>query len=376
VASRCLQGLGGAAIFATNVAMITAAFPARERGRALGTNMILVALGISAGPTIGGILTQLGTWRAIFYVNVPIGLVVVPTAWRLLSERRSGTRPPFDLAGAALLAVAFGALTLGLSFGREWGWTSPLLLLTLATAVVALAGATYVERRHQAPIVDLALLRNRVFALGNASFMLAMLALFAVAFLLPFYYEELRGFNALESGLLLTPYSLTLGVVAPFAGAIADRTGSRWLAPAGLALACFGLLLLSSLGSATPIGFIVAALVVAGFGQGIFASPNSRAIMGAAPHDRVGAASGVLATARVMGQSLSVAVAGAVFTSLGGAAAGAELAAGGVTLGAQRTAELQQTFLTGLHAALIACALLAAGGVVTSFVRGREEHAR
>ncbi len=371
VVARCFQGLGGAAIFATNVAMVTAAFGPRERGRALGINLILVALGISAGPTVGGILIQAFTWRAIFYVNLPIGLVVFSLSWWLLAEQHAGRRPRFDVAGAALLALALGALTLGLSFGEQWGWTSPLLIGTLVTAAVSLVAAIVVERRHESPIVDLALLRNRVFVLANLSFMLAMLALFAVSFLMPFYWEELRGLDVLTTGLLLTPYSITLGVVAPFAGSLADRSGSRWLAPSGLALACIGLLLLSGVGTTTPYFYVIGALVVAGLGQGLFASPNSRTIMGAAPADRVGVASGILATSRVVGQSLSVAVAGAVFASLGAAAAGAALAAAGAG-DPGRLAQLQQTFLGGLHAALLVCAGLAAFGVVTAFARGAE----
>jgi len=353
------------------VAMVTAAFGPRERGRALGINLILVALGISAGPTVGGILIQAFTWRAIFYVNLPIGLVVFSLSWWLLAEQHAGRRPRFDVAGAALLALALGALTLGLSFGEQWGWTSPLLIGTLVTAAVSLVAAIVVERRHESPIVDLALLRNRVFVLANLSFMLAMLALFAVSFLMPFYWEELRGLDVLTTGLLLTPYSITLGVVAPFAGSLADRSGSRWLAPSGLALACIGLLLLSGVGTTTPYFYVIGALVVAGLGQGLFASPNSRTIMGAAPADRVGVASGILATSRVVGQSLSVAVAGAVFASLGAAAAGAALAAAGAG-DPGRLAQLQQTFLGGLHAALLVCAGLAAFGVVTAFARGAE----
>ncbi len=372
VAARLFQGLGGAAIFATNVAMVTAAFGPRERGRALGINLILVALGISAGPTVGGILTEAFSWRAIFYVNLPIGLIVVPLSWWLLREQHRGGRQHFDVFGAVLLAVTLGALTLGLSFGEQWGWTSPLLIGTLVTAAVALVAAIFVERRQDAPVLDLSLLRNRVFVLANFSFMLAMLALFAVGFLMPFYWEELRGLDVLTTGLLLTPYSITLGAVAPFAGALADRTGSRWLSPIGLALACVGLLLLSLVGVATPYIYVIGALVIAGVGQGLFASPNSRTIMGAAPAERVGVASGILATSRVVGQSLSVAVAGAVFTSLGAAAAGAALAAGAA--GPDQVAQLQQTFLDGLHAALLMCAGLAACGVVTAFARGAEQN--
>jgi MFS family permease len=243
----------------------------------------------------------------------------------------------------------------------------------MGIAVAALAGAAWVERRVSAPVLDPALLRNRVFALANISFMICMLALFAVSFLLPFYLEELQGFDTLRSGLLLTPLPLTLALVAPVSGALADRVGSRWLAPLGLAIACAGLLLLSGLTQASSIAYLVLCLIVTGIGQGLFQSPNARAIMGAAPPNELGVASGILATGRVIGQSLSVAVAGAVFTSFGGAAAGTALAAGRETLRVEQARALQQTFVTGLHTAFVVCAVLAALGVVTALFRGAEK---
>ncbi len=372
IASRCFQGLGAAAIFSVNVAMITRSFPPAERGRALGINMVVVGLGVSAGPTIGGILTETLGWRWIFYVNLPIGVVAISAAWRLLTERRKAQHQRFDLPGAALLAVGLAALTLGLSFGQEWGWSSPRFLTSMAITAAALVGVVWVERRTPAPIVSPALLRNRLFVLGNLTYMICMLALFAVGFLLPFYLEELRGFGALQAGLMLTPLPLTLGLVAPASGALADRVGSRWLAPLGLFLASIGLFLLSRLTQASQAPYLILALVVTGIGQGIFQSPNARAIMGAAPVQQQGIASGTYATVRVIGQSLSIAVAGAVFTSLGGAAAGTALAAGRATLSAGQVQALQQTFVRGIHAAFVVCAAVAAVGVVTALVRGAE----
>jgi EmrB/QacA subfamily drug resistance transporter len=372
IAARCFQGLGAAAILSVNVAMITRSFPAGERGRALGLNMILLALGVSAGPTIGGILTQTLSWRWIFYVNLPIGGLAFLAAWYLLTERYRLQQQRFDLPGAALLATGLAALTLGLSFGQEWGWGSLRFQGSMGIAVVALAGAAWVEHRVSAPVLDPALLRNRVFVFANVSFMICMLALFAVSFLLPFYLEELRGFDTLRSGLLLTPLPLTLALVAPISGALADRMGSRWLAPLGLAIACAGLLLLSWLTQTSSIAYLILCLIVTGIGQGLFQSPNARAIMGAAPPGELGVASGALATGRVIGQSLSVAVTGAVFTSFGGAAAGAALVAGRITVSVEQVRTLQQTFVNALHAAFVVCAVVAALGVVTSVLRGAE----
>ncbi|MBV9355977.1 MAG: MFS transporter [Chloroflexi bacterium] len=370
IGARLLQGLGATCIFAVNMAMVTQAFPAAERGRALGINAVLVALGVSTGPTVGGIITQYLTWRWIFYVNVPLALVALLVAARALTERAPRQRQRFDPAGAALLGLGLTLLMLGLSVGQEWGWTSFRLVAVASLGVVALASALVVESRVPSPVVDLKLLRNRVFASANASFGLAMLALFAVGFLLPFYLEELRGLDTLQAGLLLTPMSVAVGVVAPVSGMLADRFGSRWLAPIGLLLACVGLVLLSQLDAASSDGDLVWRLLLTGVGQGLFMAPNTRAIMGAAPPGEQGIASSTLATVRVIGQSLSVALGGAVFASLGGAAAGATLATQRAALTPEEVTALQQTFTTGLHGALVVSAAVAACGVLAALVRG------
>jgi MFS family permease len=231
-----------------------------------------------------------------------------------------------------------------------------------------------VESRVQDPVLDLNLLRNRVFASALVSFIMAMLALFAPGFLLPFYFEELRGFSALEAGLLLTPLSLVLAILAPISGSLADRVGSRWLSPIGLTIACIGLVLLSQLNETSSIWDIAWRLAVIGVGQGIFQAPNTRAMMSPVPRPKLGEASGLLATGRVIGQSLSVAIAGAVFAGLGGAAAGSMLTIlrqSHISSSAQIDA-LQNTFVNSLHAALLVCAAFAAIGILTSLVRGNE----
>jgi MFS family permease len=200
-----------------------------------------------------------------------------------------------------------------------------------------------------------------------------MLALFAVSFMLPFYFEELRGFSVEKSGLLLTPLPLTIAVVAPVSGSLADRIGSRWLAAGGLAVACLGLLFLARLDAGSPLGAVIGCLVLTGVGQGMFQTPNARALMNAVPPGKHGEASGLLATGRVVGQSLSVALAGAIFAGLGGASAGRALAAtraGAVAPG--DIAVLQQTFLTGFKGALMVCAAVAAAGLLATLIRGDE----
>lgn len=373
IAARALQGLGGALIMAISPAMLTSAFPAHERGRALGMNAVVVALGVSAGPTLGGIITTNLSWRWIFYVNVPIGIIGFIATMLVLTERMRRERGRFDPLGAILLALGLVALTLGLSFGQEWGWSSPLLIGVLIVGVVALVALYEVEKRVPHPIINLSLLHSRVFLSANLSLILSFLALFAVSFMLPFYFEELRKFPTEEAGLLLTPLPLTIAVVAPLSGALADRIGTRWLAAGGLTLACIGLVLISQLDAQSSIFDIIWRLVVIGLGQALFQSPNNSALMGSAPRDQQGSASGFLATGRVVGQSLSVALAGAIFASLGGAAAGRILATASSDLPAAQESALQQIFVSSFHTTFLVCAAIAAIGIFTSLVRGKEQ---
>jgi EmrB/QacA subfamily drug resistance transporter len=373
IAARAFQGIGGALIMSVSPAILTSAFPPQERGRALGMNAVFVALGTSVGPTLGGLITANFSWRWIFYVNVPLGIIGVTLSLILLKERHKRAIGRFDPAGALLLAAGLIALTLGLSFGEEWGWTSPGLITTLAISVIALVSLVFVEQRVADPIVDFRLLRNRIFVSANVSLIMSFLALFAVSFMMPFYLEELRGFSVVESGLLLTPLPLAIAVIAPFSGALADRIGSRWLAAGGLTVACIGLVLISQLNAQSSVLDIIWRMLFVGIGQAFFQSPNNSALMGSAPRERQGVASGFLATGRVIGQSVSVALAGAIFTSMGGAVAGVILVQGAKHLPSEQIAGLQDSFTTAFHTTFLVCALIAALGVFTSLVRGKEQ---
>ena len=377
IGARAFQAIGGSLLFAVSAAMLVAAFPVSERGRVLGMNALVVALGISIGPTIGGFITEYLNWRWIFYVNVPLGILGFIATLRLLHEPQRRSAGRFDPLGAVLLTIGLAAITLGLSFGQEWGWTSPLLIVTLIIGIVALIALVIAERFVSSPIVPLGMLRHRVFASANLSLILSFLALFAVSFMMPFYLEQLRNFSLIKSGLLLTPLPLTIAIFAPFSGRLADRIGTRWLAATGLAVACVGLVFISQLQVDSSTFDIVWRLALTGFGQALFQSPNNSALMGSAPREAQGVASGFLATGRVIGQSTSVALAGAVFTSLGGAVAGAQLDAiaaghGPRSFPPQYIHSLQATFISSFHATFLVCAAVAVIGVGASLVRGKE----
>ena len=372
IVARLFQGIGAALIFSVNIALITSTFSQRERGLALGLNAVVVSLGISAGPTIGGLITQYLTWRWIFYVNVPVVLIVLPATFLLYREQhaRQGLRGRFDPWGALLLGVGFALVTLGLSFGQEWGWTSLSLISSLVFGFGLLICSFFVEQHVKHPILDIKLLKNRVFVFANISFILCMMALFTPGFIMPFYFEQLRGLSVVETGLLLTPLPLTFAVAAPLSGMLADRFGSRWISPIGLGIACIGLYLLSLLNVHSSLFDIIWRLAFTGIGQGLFQSPNTRTIMGEAPAAEQGEASGLLATGRVMGQSVGVALIGTFFAIYGGSAAGAILSLH-PHLSAERLNIVQNQFVVGYHAALLICTLLAAVGIFTALARGK-----
>ncbi|QBD80272.1 DHA2 family efflux MFS transporter permease subunit [Ktedonosporobacter rubrisoli] len=373
IAARALQGLGGALMMAVSPAMLTTAFPASERGKALGLNAVIVALGVSVGPTLGGLITGYLSWRWIFFVNVPIGIIGLFLTLRILTEKLRRNPGRFDPLGAFMLALGLAGLTAGLSFGQELGWTSPLLLSSLIIGCLALASLPFIESRVVNPIIHFSLLHNRVFVSAILSLVLSFLALFAVSFMLPFYLEQLRHFPTEKAGLLLTPLPLTIALIAPFSGTLADRIGTRWLAASGLAIACLGLVLIGQLNAQSSIFDIIWRLVVTGVGQALFQSPNNSALLGAAPRNEQGSASGFLATGRTMGQSVSVALAGAIFAGFGGAEAGRLLS---LQLDRAHVAALQQTFAHSFQMTFTVCAVIAAVGVFASLVRGKEERSR
>ncbi len=368
VFSRAFQGIGGAMIMSVSPAMITRAFPSGERGRALGMVAAVVAVGTSAGPALGGIITQALTWRWIFYVNVPVGLVGMAAAIRFLSEpiRLGGAQKGFDPIGATLLSAGMTFLMLAMSFGQEVGWRSPAIAGAFVSVAVLLVAFVLVEKHVAHPIVDLSIFSNRLLTAALVSSFLSFLSLFAVMFIMPFYLEELLSLRPDHAGLVLTAVPLTISFVAPISGWLSDRFGSRVLCSLGLALASVGLLFLSTLTQKESLFGIIWPLVLTGLGQALFQAPNNNAIMSSVPPNRIGLASGFLATVRVLGQGSSVALAGAIFTSLGGAGAGSML-----TLDpSQSSVSLQNIFIHAFHVAMLTCMIIAGLGVFTSLARG------
>ncbi len=357
IASRTVQAIGAAAIMAMGPAVIARTFGPSERGRALGLNGVSVSLGLSLGPAIGGVLTQVASWRSIFLINAPIGLIAILWAWRVLPAEGRGHDQSFDLRGAALSGIALFALLLALSEGQTWGWTSPLTLLLLAAFAVIGAAFVLAERSSAQPLLDLALFRIRPFSFGLASVVVAFAGMFTATFLLPFLLEQGRGFDPIEAGLLLTPVPISMAFVAPFSGSISDRIGPAVPASVGIVLMVLGLLSLTQLAVDFTLPDLIWRLVLLGVGQGLFMSPNSSAVLGSVPGRRVGTASGTLAQMRVTGQALGIALSAAIVAT---------------RMPVHLVGSVPQSvaLADAIHDAFTVAAAVCAIGIVTSLVRG------
>jgi len=356
IAFRALQALGGAMLLANSPAILTKNFPPSQRGQALGLAATMTYLGLTVGPSLGGWLTSQYGWRAVFYINVPVGLLALLLSMRFIPRDTAAEQTErFDLAGAATFMAGLVALLLGLNQGQAWGWTSPTILSLLAAAVVLLGVFIVIERRVSNPMLDLGLFRVRLFSASTASAVLNYICLYTVLFLLPFYLIQARGLDPAQAGLILTAQPVIMAIVAPLSGTLSDRIGARLFSTAGMVVMAVGLFLLSRLGDRSPLGYVVLALATVGLGTGLFVSPNNSALLGAAPLHRRGIASGILATARSVGMVLGVGLAGAIFTT--------------VQAQAQAMGKTGDAF-EGIRAGFLVAVGVAALGALASAVRG------
>ena len=313
---RGVQAIGGAMLASNAPAILTGNFPASQRGRALGLVSMMTYLGLTVGPSLGGWLAEAVSWRTIFYINVPVGALALTLSLVFIPKGEShDSSQKFDLAGAVLFMVGLSALMLGLNQGAQWGWTSLPVIGLLLAAILILTVFVLVERRSPAPMLDLSLFRVPLFSAATASAVLNYICVYTITFLMPYYLIQGRGLNPAQAGLLLTAEPIVMAIAAPISGAYSDRIGSRWPGMAGMALMGLGLFLLAGLGATTSLVFAGLALAVAGLGTGMFISPNTSALMGSAPKQRQGIASGVQAAARNVGMVLGIGLSGAIFTT-------------------------------------------------------------
>lgn len=361
IASRVLQGIGAAMLASNGAAILTDAFPRSERGQALGLNGTIVSSGLMVGPPLGGFLIGAFGWRSVFTINLPIGVVGTLLGYYLLRPdppRTEGER--FDGVGAFLLLVGLASLLLALSRGQAWGWGMPRTVGLLGGATVGLLLFVWVEMRVAYPMMDLRLFRHRLFAAGTLSALISYMAVATATLLMPFYLHAIRGFSTAQTGLILAISPMTMLLVAPFSGWLSDRIGSRILSTLGIGTIALALALLSRLSLTASAADVASRLFLVGAGNGLFASPNSSAIMGAVPLQRLGIASGMISTVRTTGMVTGMAIAGAVVASQR-----AQLLAAG--------ADPSLAFWRAITTAFLVASAIALAGVVPSLVRGAEE---
>src|SRR3990172_5968818 len=311
IAFRILQGFAGAMIFATGVAMLTSVFPVGERGKVLGLNVAAVYLGLSLGPPLGGLLTQFLGWRSVFFANVPLGVIVIGLVLRRLKTEWAEARGErFDLAGTLLYTLSLTMIMYGVPLltAKAGAWL-------VAMGLLGLVGFFRWEQRVKHPVLDVNLLKgNAVFTFSNLAALINYSATFAVTFLLSLYLQYTKGLGPRDAGLILVSQPLVMAAFSPFAGRLSDRIEPRTVASLGMAFTVLGLVLLAFLGEGTTLGFIIATLVILGFGFALFSSPNTNAVMSSVDKRFYGVASGVLGTMRLTGQMLSMGVAMLIFS--------------------------------------------------------------
>jgi EmrB/QacA subfamily drug resistance transporter len=372
IVSRAIQGGGAALLGATSTAIVTAVFPPQERGRALGINVMAVYVGLSVGPVLGGqIVDHLG-WRYIFFVNLPIGLIVFVWGWLLLPRREREIReaPRPDLLGAGLQAVGLSCLLVPLTFGSEWGWASPRTIVLLVISVLSFAAFALTERRVKDPLLDMdLLLHNRLFAAANAAALLNYMALYAVSILTAIFLEVVQDKSAGLTGWIMLAAPAVQVVVSPLAGRLSDRVGSRVLSTLGMVVTAAGMVLLAFLPSTASIPHVMGGLAFVGLGLAIFSAPNTSAVMGSVPRPQLSLASAFLGTMRVTGMALSVAVLGGIAASQLGRAGGRILYTHGHGMAAIDAAA---NYATGYKYAMLTGAGLALVGALASLTRGSQ----
>lgn len=321
IAARAVQGAGAAVSMPLTLTLLTDAIPAVKRGMAFGIWSGVNGLAVATGPLVGGSLTEHFSWQWIFWVNVPVGLVLVPLSALHLRESR-GASPSLDVVGTLLVSGGMFGVVLGLIRGNPDGWTSPLVLTSLVAGAVVLAGfVLYEQYGAKHPMLPMRLFRSRSFSMVNASGLLMFLGMFGSIFLISQHLQSVGGYSPQEAGIRMLPWTAMPLLVAPFAGVMADRIGGRRIVVAGLVVQSLGLALYAltnDLLDHFQYGPVVPAVVLCGIGMSLYFAPMAALVMDSVlPHEQ-GIASGANNALREVGGALGVAVLSAVFSAQGG----------------------------------------------------------
>src|SRR3984893_5621848 len=326
--ARVLQGLGASGILSVNTALVRFVYPGRLEGRGFGHNALVVATAFTLGPTVASGILAIGPWSWLFAISIPFGVVAILIGMKTLPRTPRAARP-FDLLGALLAAACLGLFILGL--GRAAHHERPQLV-SIEIISALLLGWVLIRRQADspAPVLPIDLFRRPLFALSTATAVCSF-AVQGLAFVsLPFYFEDILGRSQVETGFFMTPWPLVVAIMAPIAGRLSDRYPAGILGSLGLALLGVGMALLAMLPASPHVADIVWRMAICGCGFGFFQAPNMKALMASAPADRSGSASGMVATARLTGQTIGTALAALCFGLAGREGATLELVLGAV----------------------------------------------
>jgi EmrB/QacA subfamily drug resistance transporter len=316
IAARVVQGLGGALMNPATLSIITATFAPRERGKAIGIWAGVSAMALAIGPLVGGLLTEHVNWNWIFFINVPVGIAGLVAIPLFIDETRDESADQrLDVPGLATSALGLFSLTYAFIEANNYGWTSARILGALAISAASLVTFLLLERRQRAPMLDLSLFRNRTFSGANASMLFVGLAMFGTFFYVSLYMQNVLGYSPVQAGASFLPMTILIILIAPRAGALTDRVGSRWLVGAGMTLLAGMLFYYSRLGASESFWAILPGLLLGGIGMGMTMTPVTAAAMSAVAVDKAGVGSAVLNSARQVGGSLGIAVMGSIVAS-------------------------------------------------------------
>ena len=318
IAARAVQGAGAALVMPLTLTILSDAFPAERRGAVLGIWGAIGGVGIASGPLIGGLVIEGISWQWIFWLNVPIGLALIPLALARLRESHGADRA-LDLPGVALVSAGLLALVWGLVNGNADGWDSGRILASLTAGVALLVAFAAWERRAPAPMLPPRLFRKRAFAAANGASLLANFGMFGSIFLLTQFFQTAQGLSPLESAVRVLPWTLMPMLVAPIAGALSDRVGGRRIMATGLALQAAGLAWSAAvMDAAAGYAEIIVPFAVTGLGMGMFFAPLANTVLGSVRPEDEGKASGANSAVREVGGVLGVAVLASIFSHAGG----------------------------------------------------------
>ena len=355
IAARVVQGIGAALMNPATLSIIAATFPPRQRGMAIGIWAGVSALALAIGPLVGGLLTEHLSWHWIFFVNVPVGVLAVTASFLLITESKDETHESLDLPGLATSALGLFALTYGLIEANAYGWTSTRIVGSFVVAAASLVLFLWIERHRRAPMLDLTLFRSGTYAGANLAMLLVALAMFGVFFFVSLYMQNVLGYSAIQAGAAFLPMTILIILVAPVAGKLSDRHGSRWLMSAGMVLLAAQLVYFSQLGTDATFWNLLPALLVGGLGMSMTMTPTSAAALRAVPVEKSGVGSAVLNAMRQVGGSLGIALMGAIVANEASGRPGVE------------------GFMAGFERALLVAAAIAFVGALVAFALVRRE---